>query len=150
MSYFKHQLLKNEEIVASAQIHLICLVRALLAFLALVVLYKVSVFMLLLLGYFFLKIVIEDLVHYFGTEYLVTDRRFLIKRGIFSLNTQEIFLGRLETSLVEQNWLGRWLDFGSITLVGIGGTVQKIFTIKNPQGFRNQLQKQIAARQDHA
>ncbi len=150
MSYFKQQLLKDEQILISAKIHSISLIRALFALFMLLILYKVSIFLLLLLGIFFVKIAIEDFVHYFGAEYLLTNQRLLIKRGIISLTTREVFLDRVESSEVEQNWLGRWLNFGSVEIIGIGGSAQIIFAIQNPLEFRTKLQQQLAASKSNA
>lgn len=69
-------------------------------------------------------------------EFVVTDRRIVIKKGILSIYTLEMNLERVETVNVHQNILGRVLGYGHITIIGTGGTRESFNDIRRPLEFR--------------
>ena len=69
-------------------------------------------------------------------EFVVTSKRIVIKKGLITYNTLEMNLSRIETVHVEQSILGRILGFGSITIIGTGGTREQFMEIQNPIQFR--------------
>ncbi len=76
-------------------------------------------------------------LHHKFAEFVVTNKRVIIKNGIFNVLASEIPLSRIETVLVKQSFLGLLLNFGDITIVGTGGTQQSIERIYNPKLFKN-------------
>ena len=56
----------------------------------------------------------------------------------------EIVLDRVESLIVEQGLLGRLFDFGSVSIVGTGGTKDPFHLIADPLGFRRAVQEQLA------
>lgn len=69
-------------------------------------------------------------------EFVVTDRRIVIKKGIISIFTLEMNLERVETVNVNQSILARILGYGHITIVGTGGTRKTFKDIRTPLEFR--------------
>ena len=76
-------------------------------------------------------------------EFVVTDRRIVIKKGLISYYTLEMNLGRVESVNVHQSILGRIFGFGGITIIGTGGTRETFHDIKNPLEFRRSFMQTI-------
>jgi hypothetical protein len=78
-----------------------------------------------------------------ATEMAVTTRRVVIKTGIASRRTIEMLLNKVETIEVSEPGMGRVLGYGSITMIGTGGTSEGFHKIGHPLEFRSQAQQQI-------
>jgi uncharacterized membrane protein YdbT with pleckstrin-like domain len=78
-----------------------------------------------------------------ATEMAVTTRRVVIKTGIASRRTIEMLLNKVETIEVTEPGLGRVLGYGSITMIGTGGTSEQFHKMAKPLLFRNEAQQQI-------
>ncbi len=72
------------------------------------------------------------------TEFAVTNRRVISKRGFIWRKTEEMNMDKVETVDIDQTILGRLLGYGSIRITGTGGTnnieVSRIaapFTLRN-------------------
>lgn len=76
-------------------------------------------------------------------EFVVTDRRIIIKKGIISIYTLEMNLERVETVNVHQSILGRILGYGHITIIGTGGTRETFNDIRSPLEFRRSFMNLI-------
>lgn len=76
-------------------------------------------------------------LHHKFAEFVVTNKRVIVKNGIFNIMAYEIPLSRIETVLVKQSFIGQLLNFGDITIIGTGGTQQSIEKIYNPKLFKN-------------
>jgi uncharacterized membrane protein YdbT with pleckstrin-like domain len=81
-----------------------------------------------------------------ATEMAVTNRRVLVKTGMTSRRTLDLMLSRVESIGVEESTTGRLLGYGSVIVVGIGGTPEAFLMIAHPQEFRRAVQEQIATR----
>ena len=80
---------------------------------------------------------------YFTSEYGITDKRVLMKTGWIARNTIEIFLDKVEAINVDQSVLGRILGYGTLIIIGTGGTQDPYFNVPNPLQFRRLAQRQI-------
>lgn len=78
-----------------------------------------------------------------ATEMAVTNRRVVIKKGIASRTTIEMLLNKVETIEVSEPTMGRMLGYGSITMVGTGGTPEAFHKMSHPLDFRSAVQQQI-------
>jgi uncharacterized membrane protein YdbT with pleckstrin-like domain len=78
-----------------------------------------------------------------STEMGVTNRRVVVKTGLASRKTIEMLLNKIESIEVNESGMGRVLGYGSITLIGTGGTSEVFHQIGNPLLFRNHVQRQI-------
>jgi uncharacterized membrane protein YdbT with pleckstrin-like domain len=56
------------------------------------------------------------------TEFAVTDRRVISKRGLVWRNTEEMNMDKVETVDIDQSIPGRILNYGTIRIMGTGGT----------------------------
>ena len=83
-----------------------------------------------------------------SSEFAVTDKRVLVKVGLVQRDSLETLLSKIEAIGVDQTLLGRMLGFGTITIVGTGGTRETFDRIASPLEFRRQVQAQIVANED--
>jgi uncharacterized membrane protein YdbT with pleckstrin-like domain len=75
--------------------------------------------------------------HRWTTETDVTNLRVVHKTGFIKRRTFEMSLDKVESVDVNQSILGRILDYGDVTILGIGEGKQTIATIASPLAFRN-------------
>jgi heme A synthase len=78
-----------------------------------------------------------------ATEMAVTTRRVVVKQGLVNRNTIEMLLNKIETIEVSEPMAGRMLGYGSITIVGTGGTTEPFHKIAHPLQFRSAVQQQL-------
>jgi len=79
----------------------------------------------------------------FSSEFAVTDKRLIFKTGVVSRKTIELMLQKVESIRVDQSLLGRAMGYGTITVVGTGGTRNPFSRIEAPLDFRRAAQAQI-------
>ncbi len=70
------------------------------------------------------------------TELALTNKRVIAKAGFIRRETVELRLEKIESLMVSQGIFGRILNYGSIAVVGTGGTKTPIPYISNPTSFR--------------
>ncbi len=75
------------------------------------------------------------------SEYVITNRRIIIKTGFIARNSFEMNLSKIESVNVEQSIMGRILNYGSITIIGSGGTRETFHNIAHPLEFRKSFQE---------
>lgn len=75
------------------------------------------------------------------SEFVITNRRIVIKEGFIARRTFEMNLSKIETVNVDQTVMGRLLNFGSITIIGTGGTRETFHNIAKPMAFRKAFQE---------
>jgi uncharacterized membrane protein YdbT with pleckstrin-like domain len=80
------------------------------------------------------------------SEFAVTNRRLIVKVGLIQRRSLDLNLAKVETINVDQDIFGRLLDFGSITIIGTGGTREPFKNIADPMTFRLHVQEQIERR----
>jgi hypothetical protein len=78
-----------------------------------------------------------------ATEMAVTTRRVVVKQGLVNRKTIEMLLNKIETLEVSEPMAGRMLGYGSITIVGTGGTSEPFHKIAHPLQFRGAVQQQL-------
>lgn len=98
-------------------------------------------FILILVG---LLVILHTVVLYISTEYAVTNRRVLVKRGYLSRRTVETLLAKIESVKLEQGMLDRLFGSGTIITVGTGGTHEPLYCLRNPMAFRRRIEEAIA------
>lgn len=75
------------------------------------------------------------------SEFVITNRRIIIKTGIIGRETFEMNLSKIESVNVDQSIMGRILNYGSITIIGSGGTRETFHKIAKPLAFRKAFQE---------
>ena len=77
--------------------------------------------------------------HRWTTETDVTNMRVVHKTGFITRKTFEMSLDKVESVDVNQSILGRILNYGSVTVRGVGEGSETIDTIASPLDFRNHI-----------
>lgn len=83
------------------------------------------------------------MVRYYTSEYGITDKRVIMKVGLIQRDIFETFLTRTEGIKVWQSVFGRLFNYGTITVVGTGGTNDSFRQVPNPLHFRHVLQEEL-------
>jgi uncharacterized membrane protein YdbT with pleckstrin-like domain len=83
---------------------------------------------------------------YVSSEFAVTNKRVIVKVGLIRRQTMETLLQRIEAVRIDQTILGRICNYGSITIIGTGGTQEPFDNIADPMGFRRAVQEQSDAK----
>jgi uncharacterized membrane protein YdbT with pleckstrin-like domain len=77
--------------------------------------------------------------HRWTTETDVTNLRVVHKTGFIKRRTFEMSLDKVESVDVNQSILGRVLNYGDVTVRGVGEGSETIKTIASPLDFRNHI-----------
>jgi uncharacterized membrane protein YdbT with pleckstrin-like domain len=77
--------------------------------------------------------------HRWTTETDVTNLRVVHKTGFIKRRTFEMALDKVESVDVNQSILGRILNYGDVTIQGVGEGKETISTIASPLEFRNHI-----------
>jgi uncharacterized membrane protein YdbT with pleckstrin-like domain len=77
--------------------------------------------------------------HRWTTETDVTNLRVVHKTGFIKRRTFEMSLEKVESVDVDQSILGRVLNYGNVTVRGVGEGAETIDTIASPLEFRNHI-----------
>lgn len=77
----------------------------------------------------------------YTTEIAVTNKRIIYKRGFITRHTAEMNMDKVATVDVDQSILGRLFDYGSIRIVGAGGStgIERLDCIGAPIALRNAI-----------
>jgi len=75
------------------------------------------------------------------SEFVITNKRVIIKTGIIARRIFEMNIHKVESLDVNQSILGRLLNYGEIRIIGTGGTKETYKFISNPIKFRKRFQE---------
>ena len=92
-----------------------------------------------ILGLIALMLTLRAAFHRWTTETDVTDRRVIHKTGFIRRRTFEMSLDKVESVDVNQTIAGRLLNYGDVTVRGVGEGFETIRTIAGPLAFRNAI-----------
>jgi uncharacterized membrane protein YdbT with pleckstrin-like domain len=124
VSYFTRRLAPGEIIVATGRFHW------LQHFYAWVLLVLLGI---VLVG---IAIWVREMFRLGTTEFIVTDRRIVLKKGFFNVRVDEVTLGSIEGAHIDQSLIGRLFNYGRLTIRGRGDTHLEFPTMANPAQFR--------------
>ena len=82
------------------------------------------------------------LIEYWTSEFAITNKRVIMKVGWVARRVLELNLHKIESVNVDQSLLGRLLGYGTITVIGTGGTRETFDRIAQPLVFRKAFQEQ--------
>ena len=71
------------------------------------------------------------------TEMAVTNKRVIIKKGIFATRSLELITSKIESVVVDKGLVGNMFDYGDVIIIGSGGTKEVLKWVKAPVEFRN-------------
>ena len=86
-----------------------------------------------------LVLILSAVIRRHTTELVLTDRRIITKRGLVSRNTVEMNLNKIESLHVNQGLIGRIFNYGDVTVVGTGSSLEPIRGITRPLELRKKL-----------
>lgn len=86
---------------------------------------------------------LSAIIRYLTSEFGITNRRLIMKTGWISIDSLELFVDKLEAIHIDQSILGRIFNYGSLRIVGMGGTEDPFFDIPSPLNFRKIALEQI-------
>jgi uncharacterized membrane protein YdbT with pleckstrin-like domain len=146
MSYIDGNLLDGEHVVFRTRLHWKLLVGPLLVLLAtlapLVWLYLQASWTnwILLAPGFGLLVLLAAIVRRQSSDFAVTNKRVMMKTGVFNTRSVELLLSKIEAIAVHQTVGGRLLGYGDIVVTGSGGTEESFADIQAPLAFRRAVQ----------
>lgn len=79
------------------------------------------------------------LFQYINTEFGVTNKRLLIKKGVFKVFAADIPTDRIESIYCTQKFWERIFRCGTIYISGVGGMVPTFFMISRPYALRRKI-----------
>jgi hypothetical protein len=88
-------------------------------------------------------VIVIGMVRRNATEMAVTNHRVVIKTGLIGRKTIEMLLNKVESIEVSETALGRMLGYGTIVIIGTGGTSDPFHKMAHPLEFRSHVQHQI-------
>jgi uncharacterized membrane protein YdbT with pleckstrin-like domain len=91
------------------------------------------------IGLFALYLTLKAWFHRWTTETDVTSLRLVHKTGFIQRRTFEMSLDKIESVDLDQSILGRVLNYGDVTVLGVGEGRETIKTISAPLAFRNSI-----------
>ena len=86
-----------------------------------------------------LAVILSAVIRLQTTELVLTDRRIITKRGLVSRDTVEMNLNKVESLHVNQSLMGRILNYGDVTVVGTGASLEPLRWIARPLELRKKL-----------
>jgi uncharacterized membrane protein YdbT with pleckstrin-like domain len=75
-----------------------------------------------------------------SSDFAVTNKRVMMKVGVFSTRSIELMLNKIEAIAVNQSFIGRIFGYGDIVITGSGGTKEAFSRIQGPLAFRRAVQ----------
>lgn len=75
-----------------------------------------------------------------SSDFAVTNKRVMMKVGVFSTRSIELVLNKVEAIAVNQSLMGRIFGYGDIVVTGSGGTKESFSHIQGPLAFRRAVQ----------
>jgi uncharacterized membrane protein YdbT with pleckstrin-like domain len=75
-----------------------------------------------------------------SSDFAVTNKRVMMKVGVFSTRSIELVLNKVEAIAVNQSLTGRIFGYGDIIVTGSGGTKEAFSHIQGPLAFRRAVQ----------
>ena len=85
-------------------------------------------------------LVVSALIRRQSSDFAVTNRRVMMKVGVFSARSIELLLNKIEAITVEQTLIGRIFGYGDVVVTGSGGTREVFSHIQSPLQFRRSVQ----------
>ena len=146
MSYIDGNLLAGERVVFRTRLHWKLLVGPVLFMLATLVpiawlratnAYNAWVLILPALGAI---VLLAAILKRQSSDFAVTDKRVMMKTGIFHTRSIELLLSKVEAIAVNQTFGGRLFGYGDIVVTGSGGTTEAFGDIQSPLEFRRAMQ----------
>ncbi|MDR0475607.1 MAG: PH domain-containing protein [Treponema sp.] len=86
-----------------------------------------------------LLLLIWSIFQYICTEYGVTNKRLILKKGVLRIFTAEIPTDRIESIYCVQRFFGRLFNYGTICISGVGGMMPVFYMVYKPYTLRRKI-----------
>ena len=165
MRYIHSTLIDNEQIIFMTRPHWIVFTPSVLILILAIFLYSygpslaifnlsISSFTLYEIASIFVALVgligfIKAYIFHRTSEYGITNKRILMKMGWIERNSLEIFLEKIEAVHIDQTIPGRLLGYGSVIIIGTGGSKDPFINVPKPLHFRKIIQQEIDYALEH-
>ena len=146
VSYIDSNLLEGERVVFRTRLHWLLFLGPVL--LTVIVLFPVAWLLAsgtwrsyawIPLG-FGLFILLVAAIKRLSSDFAVTNKRIMMKVGVYHMRSIELLLSKVEAIAVDQSLLGRIFGYGDIVVTGSGGTKETFSHIQAPLEFRRAVQ----------
>ena len=137
MTYIEQNLLKDEKIIFSTKLHPIVFLVPFLLISAGGYLHFTGYTSIAL--YVAIFSAVGSLINYLSTEFSLTSRRVMGKTGFIRRKSVDLLLGKVESIMVDQDLLGRFLNYGKVVVTGTGATKEVFANISNPMKLRSEV-----------
>jgi uncharacterized membrane protein YdbT with pleckstrin-like domain len=87
-----------------------------------------------------LLVLLAGIIKRQSSDFVVTNKRVMMKTGVFTTRSIELLLSKIEAVAVHQSLGGRMFDYGDIVITGSGGTQESFSTIQAPLELRRAVQ----------
>ena len=143
MPSLEESLLPNETLFYKSQVHYVVFAFPVLLFIISIACFQVYYLKSMALLFFVIGIglTLISLVTYAFSEFAVTNKRVLIKRGLLTQTVTGLMLEKIESIQVKQDIPARILNYGDIDIIGTGSSDDHISQIQAPYEFRNAVLK---------
>lgn len=142
MSYLDKNLLKDETVIFRPDLHWEPFITPTLLLFIVVSLYLFGPWWVGIINFFLgIKIFLGFLgaiIFMRTTEYAITSNRVFSKTGLFTTVSSDMMLEKIESAIVIQPFLGKFLNYGHVAFSGDGGKDLMIVIISDPYGFKKQ------------
>lgn len=91
----------------------------------------------------FLTLGLYPWIQSLSSEFVITNKRIIMKTGLIRRQTFEINLSRVESVEVRQTVMGRIFNYGDIIIIGTGGSRGTFSCLADPITFRLTFQQLI-------
>lgn len=165
MSYISRTLLDNEKVVYLTRPHWIIYTPSVATLIIAALLYGFGPYVAIIrmsIASFTLYEILSIIVAAFGafsfikayifhrtSEYGITNKRILMKMGWIERNSLELFLDKIEAVHVDQTIPGRILGYGTLIIIGTGGSHDPFLNVPKPLQFRKMVQQEIDYHEEH-
>ena len=82
---------------------------------------------------------------FLSNQFIVTDRRVILKKGLYYIRTEEWPIEKIEEVIYTQSLGDFWWENGTVILLGIAMSKTRFANIWHPQHFRNAIYSQLPA-----
>lgn len=147
MSYIDKNLLPNEQIVYRTKKHFIIFFTPMLWVIAALFFYvnpnpyvaKVTILpaVIALISW------LNTLLTYITSDFVVTNKRIMMKEGFFIRHANEMRLSTISTVNITQGIIGQILNYGTLLINAFGGDADSFTEIAHAFEFQKQVQGQI-------
>jgi uncharacterized membrane protein YdbT with pleckstrin-like domain len=144
MGYIEDSLVPGETVLYRAKVSLMAFISPIIMLAILIWIgSQIHPFVAFIAVLFSIVIIFQILLIYSTTEFALTNRRIIAKKGFIRRHSLEIMLTKVESIKVAQSIDGRIFGFGTVTVVGSGGTQEFFKSIDRPMELRKMVNGQI-------